>query len=234
MLEVRDLHAEVDGKPVLRGVSIKVAPGELALVVGPNGSGKSSLLRTVAGDPRYHVTSGDVLLNGESILGISPDERAKKGLFLAFQAPPEFEGVTLATVLLRAAGRERDPRAFSELAALAAKVGLDPSYLSRPLNKGFSGGERKRSELLQALFLGRDYLLLDEIDSGVDLEGLRRVAGIIDELVSAGKAVLLVSHNPALLDLIRPDSVYVLKDGALARSGGPEILEDVLRSGLYD
>ena len=234
MLEVRDLHAEVDGKPVLRGVSLKVAPGELALVVGPNGSGKSSLLRTVAGDPRYRVTSGDVLLNDESILGLSPDERAKKGLFLAFQAPPEFEGVTLATVLLRAAGRERDPRAFSELAALAAKVGLDPSYLSRPLNKGFSGGERKRSELLQALFLGRDYLLLDEIDSGVDLEGLRRIAGIIDELVSAGKAVLLVSHNPALLDLIRPDSVYVLKDGALTRSGGPEILEDVLRSGLYD
>ncbi len=234
MLEVRNLSAEVDGKRVLEGVSLSVGPGDLVVLVGPNGSGKSSLLRTIMGDPRYEVTDGDILLDGESVLGFSPYERAKKGLFLAFQSPPEFDGVTLATVLLRASGRERDPRAFSELARIATRVGLDPSYLSRPLNKGFSGGERKRSELLQAMFLGRKCLLLDEIDSGVDVDGLKAIAEIIGDLVSSGKGVLLVSHSPALLKLLRPNRVYVLRDGRIVRSGGSDVLKDVLRAGFYD
>ncbi len=234
MLEVANLSAEVDGKRVLDGVSLSVQPGKLAVLVGPNGSGKSSLLRTVMGDPRYSVVGGDVLVDGSSILSLSPDERAKRGLFLAFQSPPEFDGVTLATVLLRASGRERDPRAFAELASLASRVGLDPSYLSRPLNKGFSGGERKRSELLQAMFLGRRCLMLDEIDSGVDVDGLRSIARIIADLLSSGKGILLVSHSPSLLRLIRPDVVYVMRSGRIVRSGGMEVVEDILRDGFDD
>jgi len=234
VLEVQNVSARVDEKVVVDDVSLKVRPGKLVVLLGPNGSGKSSLLRVIMGDPRYEVVSGKILLEGEHITGLSPDERAKRGIFLAFQNPPEFDGVTLATLLLRASGRERDPRAFSELAQIASRVGLNPSYLSRSANKGFSGGEKKRSELLQALFLDRKYLLLDEIDSGVDVDGLRTIAGIIGELVQSGKGVLLVSHSPALLDLIRPDRVYLIRDGRIIRSGGADVLKDVLRAGFYD
>lgn len=232
MLEVEDLHVRVGEKDVLKGVSLRVAPGELVVLLGPNGSGKSTLLRTVMGDPRCRVVSGRVLLGGEDITGLPPDERARKGLFLAFQSPPEIDGVTLASLLLRASGRERDVRAFSELTSLASRVGLNPSYLSRPLNVGFSGGERKRSELLQALFLDRKYLLLDEVDSGVDVDGLRTIADILNDLRSSGKGILLVSHNPHILDYLSVDRVLVMRDGRIVRSGGPEILGSVLREGL--
>lgn len=231
---MENLSVRVDEKDVIHDIDLLLSPGELVVLVGPNGSGKSSLLRTIAGDPRYKVVSGRILLDGEDITRLPPDERARKGLFLAFQTPPEFDGVTLATVLLRAAGRERDPKAFSELVQAASRVGLDPSYISRPLNKGFSGGEKKRSELLQALFLNKKYVLLDEIDSGVDVDGLKQIAAIINDLVSAEKGVLLVSHNPALLQMISPNRVYVLRDGRIERSGGPEVLEDVLKAGFYD
>ena len=232
MLEVRDLHARVEDKEILRGVSLAVEPGELVVLLGPNGSGKSSLVRTVAGDPRYEVVSGNIFLDGDDITRLSPNDRARKGLFLAFQSPPEIEGVTLATLLLRASGRERDPKAFAELAQLAPRVGLDPSYLSRPLNVGFSGGERKRSELLQALFLDKKYVLLDEIDSGVDVDGLKLFAGIINDLRASGKGILLISHNPHILDYVHVDRVYVMRDGRILRSGGPEILKSVLSEGF--
>ena len=232
MLEVRDLHARVEDKEILRGVSLAVEPGELVVLLGPNGSGKSSLVRTVAGDPRYEVVSGNIFLDGDDITRLSPNDRARKGLFLAFQSPPEIEGVTLATLLLRASGRERDPKAFAELAQLAPRVGLDPSYLSRPLNVGFSGGERKRSELLQALFLDKKYVLLDEIDSGVDVDGLKLFAGIINDLRASGKGILLISHNPHILDYVHVDRVYVMRDGRILRSGGPEVLKSVLSEGF--
>ena len=232
VLEVNDLHARVEEKEILRGVSLSVKPGELVVLLGPNGSGKSSLVRTVAGDPRYEVTGGKIVLDGEDVTSLSPDERAKRGLFLAFQSPPEIEGVTLATLLLRASGRERDPRAFAELAQLATRVGLDPSYLSRSLNVGFSGGERKRSELLQALFLDKKYVLLDEIDSGVDVDGLKLFAGIINDLRKGGKGILLISHNPHILDYVHVDRAYVMRDGRIIRSGGPEVLKEVLSEGF--
>lgn len=232
MLRVENLHVQVDGKDVLHGVSAYLRPGELVVLVGPNGSGKSSLVRTIMGDPRYEVVSGKILLDGEDITRLSPDERARKGIFLAFQSPPGIDGVTLASLLLRASGKERDVRAFSELTSLASRVGLDPSYLSRPVNVGFSGGERKRSELLQALFLDRNYLLLDEIDSGVDIDGLRLMAGIINDLRNSGKGILLISHNPHILDYLTIDRVLVMRDGRIWRSGGPEILETVLAEGF--
>jgi len=234
VLEVKDLHARVGEKNILHGVSLRVRPGELAVLLGPNGSGKSSLVRTIAGDPRYEIVSGQILLDGADITGLSPDERARQGLFLAFQSPPEIDGVTLATLLLKAAGRERDVRAFSELAKLAQRVGLDPSYLSRPLNVGFSGGERKRSELLQAIFLDRKYLLLDEIDSGVDIAGVRLIAQIVEDLRGAGKGILLISHNPNILNYLTVDRVYLLKDGAVVRSGDGSILQDVISEGFHD
>jgi len=197
VLEVRNLHARVEDKEILKGVTLSVEPGQLVVLLGPNGSGKSSLVRTVAGDPHYEVTA-----------------------------------VTIATLLLRASGRERDPKAFAELVQLTRRVGLDPSYLSRPVNLGFSGGERKRSELLQVMFLGRKYVLLDEIDSGVDVNGLRLFASIINELRDSGKGILLISHNPHILDYLHVDRVYVMQNGRILRSGGSEILEDIVSEGF--
>jgi len=233
VLAVNNLHARVDDKEILRGVSLQLEPGKLVVLVGPNGSGKSSLVRTIAGDPRYEVTSGQILLDGEVATTLSPEERAERGIFLAFQSPPELEGVTLTTLLLRAAGRDRDPRAFSELLQLARRVGLDPSYLSRPVNLGFSGGERKRSELLQAIFLDRKYILLDEIDSGVDINGLRLFADIINNLRASGKGILLISHNPHILDYLTVDVVHEMRDGRILRSGGVEILKDIVSEGFH-
>ncbi len=232
MLEVNDLHVRVEGTEILKGVTLSVEPGQLVVLLGPNGSGKSSLVRAVAGDPRYEVAAGKIFLDGDEITKLPPDERARRGLFLAFQSPPEIDGVTIATLLLRASGRERDPRAFSELVQLASRVGLDPSYLSRPVNLGFSGGERKRSELLQALFLDRRYILLDEIDSGVDVNGLRLFANIINELRDSGKGILLISHNPHILDYLHVDHVHVMRGGRILRSGGPEILKEIVAEGF--
>ncbi|HID16506.1 MAG TPA: Fe-S cluster assembly ATPase SufC [Candidatus Atribacteria bacterium] len=224
MLEVEDLHVKVGGRKVLHGVSMCVAPGEIVALLGPNGSGKSTLLHAIMGDPRYKVISGSISLDGRDITGLPPDERAKLGLFLAFQSPPEIPGVTLASLLLRASGRERDAAAFSDLASLASRVHLDPSHLSRTVNVGFSGGERKRSELLQGLFLNRKYLLLDEIDSGVDAEGLKTVAKILDDLRNSGRGLVLISHNPNILDYLGVNRVLIMRDGRIVRSGGPDIL----------
>lgn len=234
MLDVQDLHVEVDGRRVLNGVSLGVSPGELVVILGPNGSGKSTLLHTVMGDPRFTVVSGKILLDGEDICSLSPDERAKRGLFLAFQSPPDIQGITLASLLLRASDRERDPGAFSDLVDLTSYVGLDQSHLSRSLNMGFSGGERKRSELLQASFLDRKYLLLDEVDSGVDAEGLRRFASILEDFRASGKGIILVSHNPTILDFLTVDRVVVLKAGKILHAGGPELIDATLRGGNID
>ncbi|HIQ09922.1 MAG TPA: Fe-S cluster assembly ATPase SufC [Euryarchaeota archaeon] len=232
MLDVRELHVDVGGKRVLQGVSLQVSPGELVALVGPNGSGKSTLLRTIMGDPRCAVVSGRIYLDGEDITGLPPSERAKRGLFLAFQSPPEIEGVTLATLLLKASGRERDATAFPDLEKVASRVGLDPSYLSRSVNVGFSGGERKRSELLQALFLDRKYLLLDEVDSGVDVGGLKKFADILGDLRGTGKGIVLVTHNPDILSSVTVDRVAVMRGGKIVREGGPEVLEAVMREGF--
>ena len=220
---------EKDGRRILKGISLEVAPGTIVAVLGPNGSGKTTLLRAIMGDPGFEV-HGKILLDGENITELPPHERARRGIFLAFQSPPEIDGVTLATLVTRAAGRERDPKAFSELAQLANRLGLPPSYLSRPVNVGFSGGERKRSELLQALFLKPKYVLLDEIDSGVDLAGLRTIASAIDELRKSGAGIVLVSHNPKLFDYLRPDRVVLLRDGEIVDSDSGEHLERFLAS----
>ncbi len=227
MLRVVDLHASKDGREILHGVSLDVRPGSVVTVLGPNGSGKTTLLRAIMGDPSLSV-SGKIEVDGEDISGLPPHGRARRGLFLAFQSPPEVDGVTLATLLTRATGRERDPRAFAELAQLAAKLGLPPAYLSRPVNVGFSGGERKRSELLQALFLRPKYVLLDEIDSGVDLAGLRVIASTINELRDSGAGIVLVSHNPRLFDYVRPDTVVLLRDGRIVDSGTADELNRFL------
>ncbi len=222
MLVVEDLRAEVDGREVLRGVSLSLEPGKVVALVGPNGSGKSSLARVIMGDPRFRIISGRVILEGEDITDLPPEERARRGLFLAFQSPPDLD-VPLSRLLLAASGRE-DPRAFSEMVDAARRVGLDPAYLSRPANKGFSGGERKRSEVLQAIFLGRRYIIFDEVDSGLDVEGQRRMAEIIRDLASAGRAILLISHNPAFVRLVSPVRVHVMENGRIVKSGGTEVL----------
>ncbi len=243
MLEVDgatvDVVTEDGARRVLEGVSLSVAPGKVHAVMGPNGSGKSTLLLAIAGHPRYRLAAGRILMDGEDISGLPPEERSLKGLMLGFQNPVGVPGVRLSALILlsynkrngRAALEVRDPKILSRISEAAKRVGLDPDLLNREVNVGFSGGERKRAEIVQAMVLRPKYLLLDEPDSGLDVDGVRAVAQAIRELAAGGTGVLLVTHYARILHHVAPDEVTLLVEGRVAGRGGPELAEYVERNG---
>ena len=242
MLEIRDLHATVEGKEILRGVDLKVNRGEIHAIMGPNGSGKSTLAKILAGHPAYEVTQGEVLYDGKNLLELEPDERARDGVFLAFQYPVEVPGVSNAQFLRLAynekqkhlGAEELDPLEFKDLLSERAKiVEMDAGLMSRSVNEGFSGGEKKRNEILQMAVLEPKLAVLDETDSGLDIDALRIVAEGVNKLRRPDNAILLVTHYQRLLNYIVPDFVHVLYKGRIVRSGGRELALELEEKG-YD
>jgi Fe-S cluster assembly ATP-binding protein len=243
MLEIRNLHAEIDGKPILKGVTLSVKAGEVAAIMGPNGSGKSTLSYVIAGKDEYEVTKGEVLLDGENLLEMEPDERAAKGLFLAFQYPLEIPGVATMTFLKAALNAQRKKRGEDEIAPAdfirsvnraADKLGISREMLRRALNVGFSGGEKKRMEILQMALLEPRMCVLDETDSGLDIDALRIVADGVNQLRAKDRAFLVITHYQRLLSHIVPDTVHVMSDGRIVRSGGPELALELEAKGYAD
>jgi len=241
MLKIENLHAKVDGKAILNGISLTLGPGEIHAIMGPNGSGKSTLAYVLAGRPGYEVTEGSVTLDGENLLAMEPHERAAHGMFLGFQYPVEIPGVSnvqfLRTALnaqLRARGeKELSAGEFLKLArAQADALGLDMEMMKRAVNVGFSGGEKKRNEMVQMGIIDPRLAILDETDSGLDIDALRVIgAGINRILRKPDKAVLLITHYQRLLDIVLPDFVHVLAGGRIVRSGGPELALQLEREG---
>jgi Fe-S cluster assembly ATP-binding protein len=239
-LEIHDLHATIAEQEIIRGVSLTVPKGEIHAIMGPNGSGKSTLAKVLAGHPDYKVTRGSVLMDGEDILALPPDERARRGLFLAFQYPNEIPGVTIAN-FLRAAVQARLPEgeeleATDYYAKLYEKMDLlemDRTFTSRAVNEGFSGGEKKRNEILQLAMLEPRYAVLDETDSGLDIDALKVVANGVNSLRGPNIGVLLITHYQRLLDYIIPDHVHVMVQGRIVRSGGKNLALELEEKG-YD
>ncbi len=243
MIEIRNLHANVAGKEIIRGLNLTVADGEVAAIMGPNGSGKSTLSYVIAGREGYEVTSGEIIINGENILEMEPHERAANGLFLAFQYPIEIPGVTTMTFLRTSVNAQRKHRGEAELSTpefmkvvreASAKLGVAQEMLRRPLNVGFSGGEKKRMEILQMTLLQPKFAILDETDSGLDIDALRIVSEGVNALRDPGRSFLVITHYQRLLDYIKPDVIHVLTSGQIVRSGGPELALELEKSGYKD
>ncbi len=243
MLKINDLRASIDDKEILKGLSLEVKAGEVAAIMGPNGSGKSTLSYVVSGREGYDVTGGSIMLNGEDILAMEPHERAAKGIFLAFQYPLEIPGVTTMTFLKAAMNAQRKQRGEEELPtaefmkkvrAAADKLGVNQEMLRRPLNVGFSGGEKKRMEVLQMVLLEPKIAILDETDSGLDIDALRIVAEGVNALRSPDRSFLVITHYQRLLDYIVPDSVHVLSKGRIVTSGGKELALELEKNGYRD
>ena len=242
MLEIRDLHASVDGQPILKGITLSVKAGEVHAVMGLNGSGKSTLAQVLAGHPAYEITGGEVLYQGEDLLALAPEKRAQQGVFLAFQYPVEIPGVSNAYFLRaayneirRAAGKEEaDPMEFLDLVEEKLKlVDMDATMLSRSVNMGFSGGEKKRNEILQMAVLQPKLAILDETDSGLDIDALRIVADGVNSLRRPDNAAIIVTHYQRLLNYIVPDFVHVLAGGRIVRSGDKSLALELEARG-YD
>jgi Fe-S cluster assembly ATP-binding protein len=232
MLEIKNLHAEVDGKKILNGINLSVPKGQVHAIMGPNGSGKSTLSYVMAGKPGYEVTEGQVLLDGEDLLTMEPDERAAKGVFLAFQYPLEIPGVTTMNFLRTALNAQRKKRGQAELLApefmklvreTSAKLEINPDMLRRAVNVGFSGGEKKRNEILQMALLAPRLAVLDETDSGLDIDALKIVSDGVNRLRSPDRAMIVITHYQRLLDHIVPDVVHVLSKGRIVKTGGKEL-----------
>src|SRR6266498_3782839 len=240
MLEIRDLHASVDGNEILKGINLKINKGEVHAIMGPNGSGKSTLAKVLAGHPSYEVTDGEVIFDGKNLLEMSPDERAREGVFMAFQYPVEIPGVSNAQFLRLAynekqkhtGGEELDPLEFKDLLKEKAKiVEMDASFMSRSVNEAFSGGEKKRNEILQMAVLEPKLAILDETDSGLDIDALKIVAQGVDAMRNSERAIVVVTHYQRLLNYIVPDFVHALLDGRIIRSGGPELALELEEKG---
>jgi Fe-S cluster assembly ATP-binding protein len=243
VLDITDLHANIDGKDILKGLSLSVKAGEVAAIMGPNGSGKSTLSYVVAGREGYEVTGGSIMLNGEDILAMEANERAAKGIFLAFQYPLEIPGVTTMTFLKAAMNAQRKQRGEEELTtpdfikrvrAAADKLGVSQDMLRRPLNVGFSGGEKKRMEVLQMVLLEPKVAILDETDSGLDIDALRIVAEGVNALRSPDRTFVVITHYQRLLDYIVPDSVHILSAGRIVKSGDKELAHELEKNGYRD
>lgn len=238
MLKIENLHASIDGKDILRGINLEVKPGEVHAIMGPNGSGKSTLASVVAGKEDYEVTEGSISFEGEDIIEMAPEERAHMGLFLSFQYPVEIPGVSVTNFIKTAINESRKAKELEEMPAseMLAKIRekssmleIDRKFLSRSLNEGFSGGEKKRNEIFQLAMLEPKLAILDETDSGLDIDALRIVANGVNKLRSAENAIVVITHYQRLLDYIEPDYVHVLYQGKIVKSGTKELalqLED--------
>jgi Fe-S cluster assembly ATP-binding protein len=239
-LQIEDLHVAVEGREILRGLTLAVGAGELHALMGPNGSGKSTLANTLLGNPAYRITAGRILLEGEDITALPTDERAARGLFLGFQHPEEIPGVSVFNFLRQAMARRKGIQDFSvlevrmQLIAWSKRLGMDDRFQDRYLNEGFSGGEKKRNEVLQMALLEPDVAVLDETDSGLDIDALREVAAGIQEVQKDRPqlGILLITHYQRILDHLVPDVVHVLVDGRVVDSGGPELAATVEARGF--
>ena len=242
MLSVSNLHATVDGKEILKGLSLDVPAGQVHAIMGPNGAGKSTLSYVLTGRAGYEVSAGSATLDGEDLLSLEPNERAAKGVFLSFQYPLEIPGVPALTFVRTAMNAQRKARAEAEISApaflklareTAARLKIDFEMLRRGLNVGFSGGEKKRMEIFQMAMLSPRFLILDETDSGLDIDALRIVADGINAMRSPERAMLVITHYQRLLDYVQPDRVHVLAGGRIVASGGPELAHQLEAEG-YD
>ena len=239
-LIIKNLHAAIDGNPILKGLSLEIPAGEVHAIMGPNGSGKSTLSKVVAGHDDYEVTEGSVTMDGENLLELEIDERSRAGLFLAFQYPAEVPGVTMAN-FIRAALQARLPEGeeldavsyYKNLYEKMDQLGIDRRFTSRFVNEGFSGGEKKRNEVLQMMMLEPSYCLMDETDSGLDIDALKVVADGVNSMRSPDRGFLVITHYQRLLDYIEPDHVHVLADGQIVKSGSKELARDLEEKG-YD
>jgi Fe-S cluster assembly ATP-binding protein len=243
MLEIKNLQVTVDGREILKGLDLTVNKGEVHAIMGPNGSGKSTLAHVLAGKDAYEVTGGSVTFEGEDLLALEPDERAAKGIFLAFQYPLEIPGVTTMNFLRTALNAQRKKRGEAELMPpefikkvreASAKLGVDQEMLRRPVNVGFSGGEKKRNEILQMALLEPKLAVLDETDSGLDIDALKVVAEGVNRLRSPERAMVVITHYQRLLDHIVPDIVHVLSRGRIVRTGGKELALELEAKGYAD
>jgi Fe-S cluster assembly ATP-binding protein len=241
-LEIKDLRVSVDKHQILEGVDLTVRQGEVHALMGPNGSGKSTLAGVIMGRPGYLITGGDVAVNGESVLKLSPDKRARLGLFLAFQYPVEVPGVSVVNFLRSAYNSVKNPEGdeTKKVSALGFRkilkekmglVGVDDDMVRRYVNQGFSGGEKKKMEVLQLAVLEPEIAVLDETDSGLDIDALKAVAGGIEQLRGPHLGLLLITHYQRILDYVKPDHVHVLMGGRIVRSGGPELAKDLEKKG---
>lgn len=242
LLEIKNLHASIDGNEILKGIDLKVDAGEVHAIMGPNGSGKSTLASVLAGREEYEVTEGEIWYNGKNLLELSPEDRAREGLFLAFQYPVEIPGVSNTNLLKTAVNEIRKYRGEEELDAMeflellkekSKLVELDQKFLSRSVNEGFSGGEKKRNEIFQMAVLNPKLAILDETDSGLDIDALRIVANGVNKLRSKENAIIVVTHYQRLLNYIIPDFVHVLYQGKIVKSGGKELALELEEKG-YD
>jgi Fe-S cluster assembly ATP-binding protein len=244
MLEISNLHATVADKPILNGISLSVPAGEVHAIMGPNGSGKSTLGYVLSGRPGYEVTDGTVTFSGQDLLALEPHERAAAGLFLGFQYPVEIPGVSSLQFLRESLNSQRRSRGQPELTGgefiklareQASLLGMDIEMLKRPVNVGFSGGEKKRAEMVQMGIMNPRFAVLDETDSGLDIDALRAVGAGINRIMRApDKGVLLITHYQRLLDYVTPDKVHVLTQGRIVRSGGPELAHELEREGYAE
>jgi Fe-S cluster assembly ATP-binding protein len=239
-LKIKDLHATIEDKPILRGVNLEIQTGEIHAIMGPNGSGKSTLANVLLGHPSYTVTSGEIWFNGESLLDLAPNERAQKGLFLAFQYPVAVNGLTVGKFLKRALEVRLNGDAkmnvtgyIKDLRAEMDYLEIDQQFINRYLNEGFSGGEKKRMEILQMLMLKPTLAILDETDSGLDIDALKIVAKGVNRLRTEDFGSLIITHYQRILNHIKPDAVHVFYDGQIVRSGGSKLVEDLEEKG-YD
>jgi len=242
MLKINNLHASINGKEILKGINLEIKAGEVHAIMGPNGSGKSTLAAVIAGKEDFEVTEGSVLLNGEDLSDFAPEKRAHKGVFLSFQYPIEIPGVTVTNFIKTAINETRKANGLEELPAKemlhlirekSDLLEIDRKFLSRSLNEGFSGGEKKRNEIFQMAMLEPQLAILDETDSGLDIDALKVVAYGVNKLKSESNAVLLITHYQRLLDYIIPDFVHVLYNGKIVKSGGKELAYELEEKG-YD
>lgn len=243
MIDIKNLHASIDGKDILKGIDLKIEPGKVHAIMGPNGSGKSTLSYVLAGRGDYEVTKGDVTLNGQSLLDMSPEERAVAGVFLAFQYPVEIPGVQMTTFLKTALNAVRKGRGEAELDAIdflklmkrtCADLGISDDMMKRAVNVGFSGGEKKRNEVLQMAMLQPTFAVLDETDSGLDIDALKIVADGVNKLRAPDRSFLVITHYQRLLDYITPDVVHVLAGGKIVKTGDAELAKELEKSGYKD
>ncbi len=242
MLKINNLHANIDDKPILKGINLDIKPGEVHAIMGPNGSGKSTLAAIIAGKEDYEITKGNMLFEGEDINELSPEERAHRGIFMSFQYPVEIPGVSVTNFIKTAINETRKAQGKEEMPAnemlkkirkKAELLEIDRKFLSRPLNEGFSGGEKKRNEIFQMAMLQPKLAILDETDSGLDIDALKVVANGVNKLKTQDNAVLIITHYQRLLEYIVPDFVHVLQDGKISKTGAKELALELEEKG-YD
>jgi Fe-S cluster assembly ATP-binding protein len=243
MIQIKQLKAEIDGREILKGLDLEIQPGKVHAIMGPNGAGKSTLSYVLAGREDYEVTGGDITIDGESIMEMAPEERAAKGVFLAFQYPVEIPGVQMTTFMKTAVNAVRKARRQSELDAIdflklmktkCRELGISDEMMKRAVNVGFSGGEKKRNEVLQMAMLEPKFCVLDETDSGLDIDALKIVADGVNKMRGGERSFLVITHYQRLLDYIKPDVVHVLAGGRIVKTGGPELALELEEKGYAD